>query len=155
MNYKERVGLNINYYRKLSGLTLKQVADKVGITEATMEKYEAGQIKRVDIEMIENIASAIDTTAANLTGWLSKEEEELAHNARIQSRNDKWKSVYERLPYQKQKLANAYLVALENGDDYIIDIDEEKLSNAIRFFEKFQSASPQVREAIEVLLKSQ
>lgn len=163
MNYKERVGLNINYYRKLSNLTLKEVADRVGVTEATMQKYEAGQIKRVDIEMLENIANAIETTAAKLTGWLSKEDERAAHKARVSHRNDKWKSIYEKLPFEKQKSVNNYMVALKKGTVLSIEVsdpkdaeisqDAETIERALAFMDRFEKASPEVRAAIETLLK--
>lgn len=163
MNYKERVGLNINYYRKLSNKTLKEVADSVGVTEATMQKYEAGQIKRVDIEMLENIANAIETTAAKLTGWLSKEDERAAHRERVSHRTDKWKSVYEKLPFEKQKSVNAYMVSIKDKDTFTIDvkpnkvkatvIDDASIKRAMDFIHRFDEASPEVQAAIETLLK--
>lgn len=67
--FKYRVGVNIRNYRLESGQTLRQIADKVGITEATMQKYEAGNIGRVDVEMLKNIADAIGCTPNDLTGW--------------------------------------------------------------------------------------
>ena len=106
MNYKERVGQNINYYRKVNGKTLKEVAEIIGITEATMQKYEAGKISRVDIEMIEKIARAIETTPSKLTGWLSKEEKEEAHKERIEKRIAKGFSLYRELSFNNQKKIN-------------------------------------------------
>lgn len=67
--FKHRVGLNIRKYRLESNQTLRQIADKVGVTEATMQKYEAGNIGRVDIEMLKSIADAIGCTPNDLTGW--------------------------------------------------------------------------------------
>jgi transcriptional regulator with XRE-family HTH domain len=69
MEFRERVGQNINHYRKLNGLTLKEIASRVGITEATMQKYEAGQIKRVDIDMIGKIAKALGISPSTLLDW--------------------------------------------------------------------------------------
>lgn len=67
--FKYRVGINIRNYRLQSEQTLRQVADKVGITEATLQKYEAGNIGRVDVEMLKNIADAIGCSPNDLTGW--------------------------------------------------------------------------------------
>jgi len=69
--YKQKVGLNIRKYRLESEQTLRQIADKVGVTEATMQKYEAGNIGRVDVEMIKSIADAIGCTPNDLTEWKS------------------------------------------------------------------------------------
>lgn len=69
MTFKDIVGENIRHYRKLKGYTIKEVASKVGITEATMQKYEAGNIRRVDVEMLSDIANALEVDPGLLTGW--------------------------------------------------------------------------------------
>ena len=73
MEFKQIVGENIRHYRKINGYTLREIAEKVGITEATMQKYEAGKIGRVDVEMIQNIANAIGVTPELLTGWSTQQ----------------------------------------------------------------------------------
>jgi len=72
MNFKETVGENIRHYRKLKGFTIKEIAEKVNITEATMQKYEVGKIGRVDVEMIQKIANAIGVLPEQLTGWTNQ-----------------------------------------------------------------------------------
>ena len=47
-----RVGNNIKKYRKEAGITLKELGEKIGVTEATAQKYEAGNIKKIDVEML-------------------------------------------------------------------------------------------------------
>lgn len=147
MNYKERVGLNINYYRKLSDLTLKQVADKVGITEATMQKYEKGLIKRVDIEMLESIANAINTTVDRLTGWLSKEEEQKAHEERVAQKHKKWEDIYNSLTDDGQKAVNEIMMAIKTKK-----ISPDSITRAMEFLADYQKASPAVQTAINALL---
>lgn len=41
-----RVGNNIKKYRKEAGITLKELGEKIGVAEATAQKYEAGNIKK-------------------------------------------------------------------------------------------------------------
>lgn len=65
----ERVGNNIKKYRKEKEMTIKDLADHVGITEATMQKYEAGNIKKIDIEMLKKIADSLEVLPENLTEW--------------------------------------------------------------------------------------
>lgn len=69
MTTKERIGKNIHHYRKLKGITLKEIAQKVGRTEAVIQKYEAAKIKTVDIEIIANIAKAIGVSPLQIVGW--------------------------------------------------------------------------------------
>ena len=113
MNYKLKVGNNINHYRKMAGLTLKQVADRVGITEATMQKYEKGLIKRVDIEMLDKIATAINTSVDRLTGWLTDEEKQKELKER---QGDKWNSVYDSLSDENKVLVNSFMTYLHKND---------------------------------------
>ena len=79
MTFNEIVGENIRHYRKINGLTIKEIASKVGITEATMQKYEVGKIRRVDVEMVKNIADAIGVEPSALTGWTAADY--IYHNA--------------------------------------------------------------------------
>lgn len=68
-----RVGNNIKKYRKDNKMTLKELAEKIGLTEATVQKYEAGNIKKIDIEMLKKIADALNIKPEKLTGWESQE----------------------------------------------------------------------------------
>ena len=74
ISFKERVGNNIKKYRKDINMTLKELADKIGLTEATVQKYEAGNIKNIDVEMLKKIADALEVNPEQLTEWESKEQ---------------------------------------------------------------------------------
>ena len=47
-----RVGNNIKKYRKEADLTLKQLGERVSLSEATIQKYENGNIKTIDTELL-------------------------------------------------------------------------------------------------------
>lgn len=101
--YKLRVGKNIRNQRQTVGMTLKEVADKVGITEATYQKYEAGNINRVDVEMLEKIANAIKCRASALTEWENGEHE--AYNDNVKAKRlAKHNRLYEQLTFENQKI---------------------------------------------------
>lgn len=53
------------------GLTLKQLAEKLDISEATMQRYESGKIKNLSPEKVSRIAEALEMPA----GWLLGEDE--------------------------------------------------------------------------------
>ena len=125
MNYKERVGENIRYYRKLKDMTIKEVAVLCNLTEATMQKYETGQIKRFDIEMLHNIAEAIDATPEQLTGWRFEEDKEEAHKRRVEDREIKWINKYKNLSFDKQKYINKLIDLLSK--DRIIPSEDDLL----------------------------
>ena len=48
--------------RMKNGMTLLQVADLIGMKEATMQRYESGKIKNIKHETIEQLASIFDCT---------------------------------------------------------------------------------------------
>ena len=75
------VGNRIKKYRKERALTLKELADKVGLTAATIQKYEAGNIKKLDVKTIEIIANALSVKSEVLVGWESEYEEANRHTS--------------------------------------------------------------------------
>lgn len=50
-------------------LTLAQIADQVGVTEATVQRWESGSIKNLKHERIGKLAEALHVTPAYLMGW--------------------------------------------------------------------------------------
>lgn len=59
----------IRIRRKELGLTLKDLADKIGVAEATVQRYESGNIKNVRHERIVKIAAALEMSPTDLMGW--------------------------------------------------------------------------------------
>lgn len=81
--FNDRVARNIKKYRAKKGMTLKELAEKVGITEATMQKYEAGNIKSITMDMFYKIADALGIPSENLSEWEDGEHEEYRKQRRI------------------------------------------------------------------------
>ena len=69
--------------RKECGLTLLDVANKIGVKEATVQRYESGNIKNIKHDTLVRLAEVLDTTPAALMGWESEDE-----NADSRSRSD-------------------------------------------------------------------
>ena len=73
------IGARVKYLRKALGLTQKELAIKCGYKSlTTINKIELG-INNVPLDVIEKLASALQTTPAYLLGWeeTTKEEHEL------------------------------------------------------------------------------
>lgn len=51
------------------GLTLKQIADKIGVSEATVQRWESGNIKSLRQGRIAMLAEILHTTPSHLMGW--------------------------------------------------------------------------------------
>lgn len=55
--------------RQELGLTQKEVADRVGVTEATVSRWESGDIKNMRRDRIAALARVIDVPPAVLMDW--------------------------------------------------------------------------------------
>lgn len=55
--------------RKAVGMTLAQLADRTGVQEATVQRWESGNIKNIKHETIEKIAIALNCSPVYLMGW--------------------------------------------------------------------------------------
>lgn len=60
--------------RKELDLTMKQVADMVGVSEGTVSRWESGEIANMRRDKIMDYAKALRISPAVIMGWESKEE---------------------------------------------------------------------------------
>ena len=71
-NGNEVVGTRLKEQRLRSKLTLLQVANAIGVTEATVQRYESGEIKNIKHETIYELAKILQCTPSYLMGWEEK-----------------------------------------------------------------------------------
>ncbi len=70
MNINER----LKQRRSELGKTLQQVADFVGVSKGTIQRYESGDIQNVGLDKIELVAKALDVSPSWLLGWDRSDE---------------------------------------------------------------------------------
>ena len=68
------LGERIYQRRKELGLTLQEIADKIGVTKSTIQRYETGKISTPKLPVIESIARAIEANPLWLIGKSDKKE---------------------------------------------------------------------------------
>ena len=56
--------------RAMHGLTLEQVAQRVGVGKSTIRKWETGMIENMRRDKIAKLAAALHTSPAYLMGWV-------------------------------------------------------------------------------------
>lgn len=79
-----RVGERIKSRRKEIGLSAEQVAKELGVSPATVYRYESNDIMNMRIDKLEPITKALRTTPAYLMGWEDdKKEKPPAESQRI------------------------------------------------------------------------
>lgn len=63
------IGDRIKQRRLEIGLTVDQLADKIGKNRATVYRYESKEIEKFPIDILSPLAEALHTTPAYLMGW--------------------------------------------------------------------------------------
>ena len=66
------IGKRIKLKRLENQMTLLEVADLIGVKEATVQRYESGEIKNLKQRTIARLAEIFHTTPAYLMGWEEK-----------------------------------------------------------------------------------
>ena len=60
---------NIKIKRMERKLTLEELANKIGTSRQTIQRYESGVIANIPSDKVEKLAEALETTPAFLMGW--------------------------------------------------------------------------------------
>ena len=104
------IGNKIEEIRTDRGLTLKELASRIGISESTAQRYEAGRIGKFTIAMLLEFAKALNITPAHLLGW---------------DRN----SEFDSLAFDERKLVCDYRKLTTHGKEAIREQVDFQLSN--------------------------
>lgn len=66
----------IHEKRLEKGITLAQIADRLGVTEATAQRYERGNIKNIPYEHMCAYGEILNCSPAYLMGWVNDKKED-------------------------------------------------------------------------------
>lgn len=72
-DYNIEIGDKIRQCRKFNNITMKELGKSVNLSESTIQRYESGQIKTLDINLLKKIALVLNTTPAYLMGLKDSE----------------------------------------------------------------------------------
>ena len=67
-------GERMKQRRKEIGLSAEKVAERLGVSPATIYRYEKGDIEKVPVDIFAELAKILQTTPAYLMGWEEKPE---------------------------------------------------------------------------------
>ena len=67
-------GERMKQRRKEIGLSAEKVAERLGVSPATIYRYEKGDIEKVPVDILAELAKILQTTPAYLMGWEEKPE---------------------------------------------------------------------------------
>lgn len=77
--------------RKELGLTLAQIADAMNVTEATVQRWESGNIKNIRYDKIGKLAEVLKVSPALLMGWNNAGNPDWPDNIFPMPKMKKWK----------------------------------------------------------------
>lgn len=104
------LGERIRQWRAARKLTLAELARSVGVSEATMQRYESGVIANPPRERVLAIAEALEVTEAELMGWDSGDG--LDEDVRLLAR-----SLQRQTPEKRQQAIRMLRLLLEEYPD--------------------------------------
>lgn len=99
------IGDRIKHRRKELALSAEQVAERLGVSPATVYRYESSDILNMRIDKLEPIARVLDTTPAFLMGWDENQPTADGGSELKNSLND----LFDRLSPEEQKLVLAQI----------------------------------------------
>jgi len=71
------IGERIKQRRIELGLSVDEVAEKLGKNRATVYRYESNEIENLPVGTLEPLAKILETTPAQLMGWDDKEQDKI------------------------------------------------------------------------------
>lgn len=69
------VGQTIKKIRTERGISVDELATKLGKNRATIYRYERGDIENMPLEVLEPLSKALNTTPSHLMGWEKNDED--------------------------------------------------------------------------------
>ena len=100
----------LKHRRKELGLTLNQIAEMMGVTEATVQRWESGNIRSIRHEKVVRLAEILNVTPASIMGW----EEEKPTAGQGDGPKERAHKLIDELPEDKLKEVMSYINFLKS-----------------------------------------
>ena len=125
------IGERIKQRRKEIGLSVEELAEKLGKNRATVYRYESNEIENLPISIIASLAKALNTTPAYLMGW-EDNTEQVEDGKRIENKIPETnvdddlivlmsrggdKKVIKLTPEKKEKVKKAFELVFDDDED--------------------------------------
>lgn len=144
------IGERIKERRKQLGLTVDELAERLGKNRATIYRYESNDIEKLPTTVLEPLAKALDVTPAYLMGWLKPSQ------AKSLTPND-IRANTKPVPLVGRVAAGLSCHAEDNIEGYILT-DCELLHEGYDYFwltVKGDSMEPELHDGDRVLVREQ
>lgn len=116
----------INTKRIELGLTMKELADKVGVSEGTISRWESGEIANMRRDKILSLANALKISPAIIMGW----DENSSHKEELSEREHSHIITYRSLSDPGKDRVDSYTEKVKS-----LEADESD-QNVVETFQK-------------------
>lgn len=108
------------------GLTMKELSNRVGVSEGTISRWESGEIANMRRSAIVKLANALNLSPSEIMGW--QKESSNSHDNNLPSLNKKdERQIQKKLKGLLDDLNPKMGVAFYNDDEPLSDEDKELL----------------------------
>lgn len=105
MNFAQR----LKELRKENRMTLEEVAESIGLTRATIQRYESGKITNVPLETYDKLAALFDVCRPYLLGWSDDRKKNMSEVS-ILSDNKMFVQAYSMMTEEERKVLSDLLI---------------------------------------------
>ncbi|MEG2522231.1 MAG: XRE family transcriptional regulator [Anaerovoracaceae bacterium] len=141
------LGKKIKELRKSKNISAEDLAAKIGVSPSTIYRYENGDISKVNIDNLKQLAYALDTTASFLMGWTD-------NSVASSDKSKPLKSIS--IPVLGRVIAGVPVEAMEEIIGYEdISIEESKGGNFFALQIKGESMEPKFSSGDVVIVRQQ
>jgi transcriptional regulator with XRE-family HTH domain len=145
------MGQKIKLHRERLGMTLEELGKKVGVGKSTVRKWETGMIANMRRDKISKIAEALEVSPSYLMGWTTNPDPKYA-----ETMEGKIEVIGNQMALADNELRKRIGDSLNNIDTppEMLPNDRLDIKKAVELYDQFQSAPPEIQQAIETLLKA-
>ena len=118
----------IRTLRESTGITLKEMADKIGVSEATVQRYESGKITKLPYNVVSAYATTFDVSPSYIMGWSDNptpSDEDTNHTQEILSAVNTLKAYFNKtLTYseEEQDMIIKFRELDDRGRKHVMDL---------------------------------
>ena len=120
-NDAEQIIKRIKNRRLQLGYSYQDLADRTGISKSTLQRYETGEITRLPVNKLEDLAKALEVSPGYLMGWIDSVEDASLNFKSISTAEEAMKFILKQPVliayggYDIKKMSDKDLIDFANG----------------------------------------
>ncbi len=142
------IGQRIKARRKELGISAEKLAESLGISPATVYRYEKGDIEKMPGDLLEPLAKALYTTPAFLMGWDDKGLSELSNLLELAANDNRLELATDILKELRQKRVSSEDIkaAFWGGDKDLSQEDIDELWDDVKDYARYKAEQKKRRK---------